>query len=105
MKALVVANQGDQSINRLQIAEVAKPIPTADQVLIRVHAVGLNPVDYKVVEGGVPAWTYPHTLGLDVTGEVVAVGAAVTDWQVGDRVSGHGDLTQNGCFAEFVAVP
>lgn len=105
MKALVVANQGDQSINRLQIVEVAKPIPTADQVLIRVHAVGLNPVDYKVVEGGVPAWTYPHTLGLDVTGEVVAVGAAVTDWRVGDRVSGHGDLTQNGCFAEFVAVP
>lgn len=66
---------------------------------------GLNPVDYKVVEDGVPAWTFPHIPGLDVAGEVVAVGARVTAWRVGDRVSGHGDLTRNGCFAEFVAVP
>lgn len=105
MKALVVNSPDDQSIDRLQIAEVEKPTPAPDQVLIRVHAAGLNPVDYKVVEGGVPAWTYPHTLGLDVAGEIVAVGDNVTAWRVGDRVSGHGDLTRNGCFAEFVAVP
>lgn len=105
MKALVVANQNDHTIDRLRIADVAKPTPALDQVLIRVHAAGLNPVDYKVVEGGVSAWTYPHTLGLDVAGEIVAVGSAVTAWRVGDRVSGHGDLIKNGCFAEFVAVP
>lgn len=105
MKALVVNSPDDQSIDRLQIAEVEKPTPAPDQVLIRIHAAGLNPVDYKVVEGGVPAWTYPHTLGLDVAGEIVAVGDNVTAWRVGDRVSGHGDLTKNGCFAEFIAVP
>ncbi len=105
MKALVVAYPDDKTIASLKVADVQVPTPTANQVLVKVHAVGLNPVDYKVVEGGVLAWTYPHTLGLDVAGEIVAVGEAVTDWQVGDRVSGHGDLTQNGCFAEFVTVP
>lgn len=105
MKALVVASQSDQTISSLQITDVEKPTPAANEVLVKVHAVGLNPVDYKVVEGGVPSWSFPHTLGLDVAGEIVAVGAAVTNWQVGDRVSGHGDLTKNGCFAEFVAVP
>ncbi len=105
MKALVVAKQSDQTIDSLQITDVEKPTPAADQVLVKVHAVGLNPVDYKVVEGGVSAWSFPHTLGLDVAGEIVATGDAVTDWQVGDRVSGHGDLTKNGCFAEFVTVP
>ena len=105
MKALVVKSPNDKIIDHLQIVDVAKPVPAPNQVLIRVHAVGLNPVDYKVVESGVPAWTYPHTLGLDVAGEIAAVGVNVTDWQVGERVSGHGDLAKNGCFAEFVTVP
>lgn len=105
MKALVVKSPSDKLIDHLQIVDVAKPVPVPNQVLIRVHAVGLNPVDYKVVESGVPAWTYPHTLGLDVAGEIAAVGANVTNWQVGERVSGHGDLAKNGCFAEFVTVP
>lgn len=105
MKALVVKRPNDKIIDHLQIIDVAKPVPAPNQVLIRVHAVGLNPVDYKVVESGVPAWTYPHTLGLDVAGEIAAVGANVTDWQVGERVSGHGDLAKNGCFTEFVTVP
>ena len=105
MKALVVAKQSDQTIDSLQITDVEKPTPAAGQALVKVHAVGLNPVDYKVVEGGVPAWSFSHILGLDVAGEIVATGDAVTDWQVGDRVSGHGDLTKNGCFAEFVTVP
>lgn len=105
MKALVVNNPAVHSIDELSITEVPKPIPEANEVLIRVHAVGLNPVDYKVVEDGVDAWTYPHTLGLDVAGEIVAIGSAVTDFQVGDRVSGHGNLAKNGCFSEFAAVP
>lgn len=105
MKALIVGSPNDRSIDRLTIADVATPQPAAGQVLIKVHAAGLNPVDYKVVEGGVPDWTFPHTLGLDVAGEIVAVGRDVNSWQIGDRVSGHGDLTQNGCFADYVALP
>lgn len=104
MKALVVVDPMNKTIDSLEFANVEKPTLGIDQVLIKVHAAGLNPVDYKIVESGVPAWAYPHILGLDVAGEIVAVGDDVTDWNIGDRVSGHGDLTKNGCFAEFVAV-
>lgn len=105
MKSLVVEKPTDKTISSLQIIDSEIPSPKPDQVLIKVHAVGLNPVDYKIIESGVDAWTFPHTLGLDVAGEIVALGDSVTDWRVGDRVSGHGDLTKNGCFADFVVAP
>ncbi|MBB1079488.1 zinc-binding dehydrogenase [Limosilactobacillus sp. STM2_1] len=105
MKALVLASGTDHSLDKLKISDVPVPQPNENEVLIKVHAAGINPVDYKIVENGVESWTYPHILGLDVAGEIVGVGKNVTKWQIGDRVSGHGDLTKNGCFAEYVAVP
>lgn len=66
MKALVVASQSDQTISSLQIADVEKPTPAANEVLVKAHAVGLNPVDYKVRVAYPPgvsptplAWTWP----------------------------------------------
>lgn len=105
MKALVVKGQSVHSLDQLEIAERPRPTAKAGQVLVKVHAVGLNPVDYKLVEGGVDSWSFPHVLGLDVAGEVVAVGEGVHDFQIGERVSGHGNLMKDGCFAEYVAVP
>ena len=105
MKALVVEKASARSLQDLNFAEVSVPTPAEHKVLIKVHAAGLNPVDYKIVEGGVSAWQYPHILGLDVAGEIVSVGQGVTNWHVGDQVSGHGDLTQNGCFAEYATAP
>lgn len=105
MKALVVEKATDRSLRELNFVDVPVPTPAEHEVLIKVHAVGLNPVDYKIVESGINAWQYPHVLGLDVAGEIISVGQGVTNWQVGDRVSGHGDLTKNGCFAEYVTAP
>lgn len=105
MKAYTIANPQDRSLKDVRLTTVDRPAPQPGQVLIKVHAAGLNPVDYKVVESGVDAWHYPHVLGLDVAGEIVAVGKQVQKWQVGMRVSGHSDLTKNGCFAEYVTVP
>lgn len=105
MKAYTITNSQDHSLTDIHLTTVDRPVPGPDQVLIKVHAAGLNPVDYKVVEGGVDAWHFPHILGLDVAGEIVAVGKQVQKWQVGMRVSGHSDLTKDGCFAEYIAVP
>lgn len=105
MRALTVPNQQSHLINQLAISEIPIPNPAPEEVLIKVHATGLNPVDYKIVKNGIADWAYPHVLGLDVAGEVVATGDQVNGFQVGDRVSGHSNLHQNGCFAEYVAVP
>lgn len=80
---------------------------------MQVEAVGLNPVDFKSAALGNPAWHYPHILGLDVAGRVVAVHADTAarreiGWmlpQPGTRVVFHQDLREPGGFAQYVAVP
>lgn len=102
MQAFVVPTATSRTIDGLVWQERPVPTPGAGEVLIRTRAVGLNPVDYKVVEEGVAAWTFPHTLGLDVAGVVQQVGPGVTALQPGQRVCGHGNLAVNGAFAESV---
>lgn len=80
------------------------------EVLVKVEAVGLNPVDFRTAATGNPMWRYPHTPGLDVAGRVVAVHADRAarrefEWMLpspGTRVVFHNDLRAGGGFAEFV---
>ena len=104
MQALVVPQASKKTLAGLRWQEVAVPQPAAREVLIAVQAVGLNPIDVKLVKAGNPAWQYPHVLGLDVAGVIVAVGAGVVAFAVGDRVCGHGDLTRQGGFAEYAVM-
>ena len=82
------------------------PIPTlaATDVLIKVEACGLNPVDAKIIFWKVKAAQMDDSWvpGLDVSGYVVGLGSKVTNWKVGDRVLCHGNMFRpNGGFAEF----
>ncbi|MEL7296922.1 MAG: zinc-binding alcohol dehydrogenase family protein [Pseudomonadota bacterium] len=72
-------------------------------LLVRVKAVSVNPVDTKVRGGREPAWPF-HTLGYDAAGVVERVGDAVTRFEAGDVVFYAGDLTRPGTHAEFHAV-
>lgn len=106
MKAYVIPNAEARGLDAMELADVPRPQAAPGHVLIQVHAAGLNPVDYKLAEGGNANWTYPHILGLDVAGEIVKLGEGVEDtWKVGMRVAGHGDLRFDGCFAEYVSAP
>lgn len=90
MKAYVIEQADDHGLDAIKLAEVPIPAVGPGQVLVKVHAVGLNPVDYKLAEGGDPDWSVPHTLGLDVAGEIAAIGPDVSeDWHLGMRVAGH----------------
>lgn len=86
----------------LELGDFPEPhIPCAGYIKIKVKAVGLNPVDYKLARNGNDAWSYPHVLGLDFAGEVVKIAEDVTSLAVGDPVFGHGSLAAYGCFAEY----
>jgi NADPH2:quinone reductase len=98
MKALLLDHPG--SPDTLYVSEVPEPQPAAGEVRVNVHAAGLNPADYKFAQRGVSRWKYPHILGLDVAGVIDAVGEGVSQWQVGDAVYYHGDLSKPGGFAE-----
>lgn len=98
MKAIVADGPGKP--DTLRLAEVPLPEPGPDEIRVRVCAASLNPVDYKVLAGGHPDWTYPFIPGVDVAGVVDLVGAEVRDWKAGDRVVYHGDVAKPGGFAE-----
>jgi|TARA_B100001964_G_scaffold170778_1_gene187928 NADPH:quinone reductase-like Zn-dependent oxidoreductase len=99
MKALLLDKPGP--VSDLRVGELPLPEPGPDEIRVKVHAVSLNPVDYKLAGRGNNNWAWPHVLGLDVAGVVDAVGAGVAQWQTGDRVFYHGDLTKAGGFAEY----
>ncbi len=103
MKAIVLDQPGTP--DTLHLAEMPKPEPNAGEVRVRVHAVGLNPADYKFALRGFRTWTYPFILGLDVAGTIDAIAPDVTDWQIGDAVYYHGNLSKPGGFAEYAIAP
>lgn len=99
MRALLLQQPGP--VDTLSVGDVPEPTPDAGEIRVRVAAVGLNPVDYKLAGRGNGAWSYPHILGLDVAGTIDAVGDQVDGLQVGDRVYYHGDLTRPGGYAQW----
>ena len=103
MRALLLDRPG--ALEHLRIGEAPLPEPGPGELRVRVHAVGLNPVDYKLARGGHPAWRYPFILGLDVAGTVDALGPGAEPWTLGDRIAYHGDLSRPGGLAEFAIVP
>jgi NADPH:quinone reductase-like Zn-dependent oxidoreductase len=89
----------------LQIVEMPRPEPMATEVLVRQHAAGVNPVDWKVrARGGF--LQPPFTVGWDVAGVVEAVGYGVTRFAPGDRVFGMPRFPREAAaYAEFVTSP
>lgn len=98
MKAIVVREFGEPEVMRVE--EVAKPEPTGPQVLVRIMAAGVNPVDTYLRTGiHAHAPKLPYTPGKDGAGVVEAIGDGVTRWKVGDRVYTADSLT--GTYAEY----
>ena len=103
MKAVRIHVFGGPEV--LQIEEVARPVPAADEILVQVHASGVNPVDWVVREGGNDALraylSLPLTLGWDAAGVVAALGSAVTGFQIGEAVYGVPNFPGDGSYAEY----
>ncbi|HKP52662.1 MAG TPA: NADP-dependent oxidoreductase [Chloroflexia bacterium] len=97
MKAVRIIEWGQP----VQIEDVPQPAPGSDEVLVRVRAAALNPFDLAVVAGYVQSMlNTPMTPGTDLAGEVVEVGADVTDLKPGDEVFGYIPM-RGGAFAEY----
>ncbi|MEL1265056.1 zinc-binding alcohol dehydrogenase family protein [Pseudoxanthomonas putridarboris] len=85
----------------LQDVELPKPTPTGHDLLVRVEAVSVNPVDTKVRSPKPQVEAHPRVLGYDAAGVVEAVGEAVTRFKPGDPVYYAGDVTRPGTNAQF----
>lgn len=111
MKAIVYTKYGSPDV--LQLKEVEKPAPKADEVLVKVQAASVNPADWHLMRAEPFLARFANgllkpkntRLGADVAGSVEAVGSNVTQFKVGDDVFGEMALDTLGCFAEYVCAP
>lgn len=103
IQAIQVHDYGEA--DQLQLEQVPQPQPDAGEVLVRVYAAGVNPVDWKIRSGMMRAFrpsTFPYVPGADLAGVVERVGSGVTTFQPGQAVFGRGS---RGTYAEYAPAP
>lgn len=105
MKAVRIHSFGGPEV--VKIEDTERPVPAADELLIKMYASGVNPVDWVIRNGANdvlrPHLTLPITLGWDAAGVVEEVGSDVQGFKVGDEVYGIPNFPGNGSYAEYCA--
>lgn len=102
MLAARIHSYGDPT--GVKIEQAPRPEPRPGEVLVKVRAAGVNPLDWMIAEGKARSWLdhrLPLTLGWELAGTVEEVGAEVTRFRRGDAVFGMIDLSRDGADAEF----
>src|SRR5579864_9152342 len=103
MRAIRIHRYG--GAEELKLEQTPRPTPQVGEALLRVHAVGVNPIDWKIRQGlmkAVQPVTFPFIPGIEVAGVIAELGPGVTAFEVGQAVFGK---CANGGYAEYVAVP
>jgi NADPH:quinone reductase-like Zn-dependent oxidoreductase len=105
MRAVVIHQFGGR--DQLQLAEVPAPVPGKREVLIRIVAAGVNPVDWKIREGLLRSrlpHQFPIILGLEAAGVVVSTGSAARRFKPGDEVYAYArkPIIKDGAYAEYI---
>ena len=105
MKAFFIERYGNK--DRVRVGDLPIPELRDTDLLIQIHAAGVNPLDNKIRDGEFKAilpYRFPLILGNDVAGVVVKVGAKVQQFKLGDEVYARPAANRIGTFAEFVAI-
>ena len=105
MRAMVIRRYGEPENFTMEDIEPPKPEP--DEVLVRVHGSSVNPLDTGIRHGMLAAMIpldFPAVLGVDVSGEVVTLGATASRFSIGDRVYAYTGVGAGGGYGEFAAV-
>lgn len=107
MKAIAYQKFGNTDV--LQIVQEAQPSIQSNQVLVKLKAVSINPMDWKIRRGEMKLMSgskFPRHTGVDFAGFVEAIGSAVGNFQKGDEVFGVvKNRMKDGALSEFIAVP
>jgi NADPH:quinone reductase-like Zn-dependent oxidoreductase len=106
MKALILKRYGKS--DQIAFADIPRPTIKPDEMLVQVHAAGLNPIDYMIPKGTfkpILRFQLPATMGSDLAGVVVEVGSRVTRFKPGDSIFASIFDLGTGALAEFAVVP
>jgi NADPH:quinone reductase-like Zn-dependent oxidoreductase len=102
MKAVRIHKFGGPEV--LQLEDVPRPEPGTREVLVRVHAAGVNPVDWKIREGKLGKIPLPSIMGSDFSGEIEALGPDVAEFRTGEMVFGS-VADESGSYAQYALAP
>src|SRR5215472_365691 len=103
MRAIQVHRYGGPE--QLKLEEKPRPEPSSGEVLVRVYAAGVNPIDWKIRQGLMQNFspvTFPFTPGVELAGVIAEPGPGVTAYEIGQAVLGR---VAAGAYAEYVPVP
>ncbi len=108
MQAIQINAYGSNEVVAIN-SNVPKPMISENKLLVKMHATGVNPVDWKIRSGYLQDFRpieFPFTLGMDFSGIVVEIGSKVSNFKVGDSVYGMANVFDGdtGTFAEFICV-
>ena len=107
MKAIAINEYGDLPVMKLM--DLPKPSIQSHEILVKIKAAGVNPVDFKIrkglLKGRLPE-EFPITLGWDGAGVVEAIGNAIKNFKIGDEVFFYGrkDVMHGGSYAEYISL-
>ena len=105
MKAVCIYGYGGPEV--LSYEDAPRPHPGHGEVLVRVHAAGINPVDWKIRQGELKEqlhYLFPLILGWDVSGVVEAAGTGTMRLKAGDEVFSRPDIARDGAYAEYIVM-
>ncbi len=105
MKGVIFNEYGSPDV--LEYTEVTKPSPTAKQLLIKILASSVNPLDCKIRRGMLKIITgknFPLYLGHDFSGEVVEIGEKIANFQPGDQVYGFFNPASGKAYGEYIVI-
>jgi len=105
MKAFIIKRYGKKE--KLHLTEIAEPVVKENEVLVQIHAAGVNQLDSKIRDGEfklILPYKPPFTLGHDVAGVVIKAGSGVRKFKVGDEVYARPKDHRIGTFAQFIAI-
>jgi NADPH:quinone reductase-like Zn-dependent oxidoreductase len=105
MKKVVYNRYGEFS--ELQLIEIDEPAPANNEVVVRVKAAAINPLDWKLLEGQLKFLTgkkFPRSMGIEFSGTVDKIGASVRNFKIGDKVFGMLEPFKGGALTELLLV-
>src|SRR5262245_36734259 len=107
MKAVRIHAYGDASV--LTYEDAPRPAPADNEIMVRIHAAGVNPIDWKIRSGALKDWiphSFPFVPGVDFSGTIEGVGPKVQNLKPGDEAFGEAKVMgPNGSYAEYLVVP
>ncbi|NES05648.1 MAG: NAD(P)-dependent alcohol dehydrogenase [Okeania sp. SIO2F4] len=106
MKAVTISRYGSTEV--LEYSEIEKPQITPNQLLVKIQATSVNPVDWKIRQGQIQllsGFNFPIVLGCDLSGVVLEVGEKVENFEPGDEIYTFINPLVGGAYAEYIAIP